>query len=719
MRWLGLLVALVGCDRILNLQTVTSVDAEIPLPPGDWLMSASGAVHTCALRMDGSLWCWGGNQQGELGVGSAITERTDPTRVGSAKWKTISASLSSTCGIQTDGTLWCWGTHYVDNTNYVSVFDPTMVPGAFTQVSVGAYHVCALKPDHTAWCWGLNYNGELGTNDVVPRVSPTQITSGPQWLSVSAGGFHSCGLATDGTAWCWGQNNVGELGIGNNSIPEVHVPAQVDAEQWMAVTTGNAHTCGILASGHLRCWGSNSNGQLGDDLPTSTVNSSFSPVAVGPDDTTWSAVGAGVTDTCAIDAAGRLLCWGANTNGELGNSIPSPSQPSPVVVTGGARTWSAVGLGAISTCAIGTDHNMWCFGVTRLGASGSVLVPTRVPGTTGWKAVATGAQATCAIDDAGALSCWGANATGQLGDNTFLQRTSPTKIADPTWTQVALGPQGACATNADGSVWCWGSMATGLGDGSTIRLMPTLISTGGWTSVGMGSTAICGIENSSLYCWGDNNNGELAVGNFTTYMTPQPSPSGMGTWTSISAGHSYACGIAGVNVMCWGSNNVGQVGDGSLMAQSLPVPTMKGTAVSAAANHACAISAGTASCWGFNLNGQLGNGSTSESDVPVALPGVWAELAAGDQHTCGVQTDGTLWCWGGDSTGQLGDGAHAMQPAPVPVGRDTDWKHVAAGLDHTCAIKTDRSLWCWGNNASGQIGLGTSAFGLLVLVPPL
>jgi alpha-tubulin suppressor-like RCC1 family protein len=187
---------------------------------------------------------------------------------------------------------------------------------------------------------------------------------------------------------------------------------------------------------------------------------------------------------------------------------------------------------------------------------------------------------------------------------------------------------------------------------------------------------------------------------------------------TVSAGEFHTCAVHGDHTLwCWGENGNGQLGDGTTNGSDVPVQESTAAsdwaAVTAGYVHTCAIkTTGTLWCWGDNGNGQLGDGTTSDSHVPVqesTAASDWAAVAAGYNYTCAIKTTGTLWCWGDNGNGQLGDGT--TNGSDVPVQETTaasDWAAVTVGYVHTCAIKTTGTLWCWGNNGNGQLGDGTN-----------
>jgi alpha-tubulin suppressor-like RCC1 family protein len=629
----------------------------------------------------------------------------------------FSSSGETTCGIQMDGTLWCWGanmTGAVGNNTMIDQYEPVQIAkGPWTAVTNGASHACALAADSTISCWGNNDSGQLGLGDTAQRLAPTPLTTKLGWTAVTAGDDFTCALASDATAWCWGDGYSGELGDGKQMTE--YAPSQVDGELWTALSAGTSHACGVRQDGHLRCWGDNTSGELGNGESYSTS----SPTALDEDDADWAAVASGAAFTCATKLDGSGLCWGDNTNGQLGNTTMSRFNSTPAIVVHGARAWTQLSTGRDHTCGVGADNNLWCFGLSELGTSADVHAPVQVPGT--WKVVSAGLGSTCAIDDTDALACWGENADGQLGDSTIARRTSPKTIAAPSWTAITVGPQSACALAKDGALFCWGSAGWGLGDGSYGRLMPTAIPGGPWSAVATDSDHTCAVLSASqeLYCWGGNGFGELGTGDYLNYPTPHSISTAK--WDAVATSGTHTCAISAAQAMCWGSNDTHQVDSTANPYVQLPSAVMSGSIVTAGNRHTCAIDAsGIASCWGDNTSGQLGIGDPTPiapQPTPVAGSSHWLSLALGVTHTCGIATDHSLWCWGDDARGQLGDDASLAQGAPVRVGAGTDWMQVTAGATHTCALQTGGALWCWGDNTSGQLGLGTSNEGTPVLVP--
>jgi alpha-tubulin suppressor-like RCC1 family protein len=214
-------------------------------------MIATGYDHACALAADGSAWCWGTNTAGQLGDGTT-TDRAAGAPVArlTSGVAAISAGHSASCALKTDGSLWCWGLNYAgelgDGTNATRT-TPVPVFGmssGVTGVSLGNAHGCAVKTDGSVWCWGLNTTGQLGDGSAETTSVPVRAKVTVQVKAVAAGSQHTCALADDGTVWCWGRNVYDALGYAtpdcdagpcSNSTPAPVTGLPSDA---IAVTAG-------------------------------------------------------------------------------------------------------------------------------------------------------------------------------------------------------------------------------------------------------------------------------------------------------------------------------------------------------------------------------------------------------------------------------------------------------------------------------------------------
>jgi type II secretory pathway pseudopilin PulG len=299
---------------------------------GSWKYVAMGLNNVCGIKMDDTLWCWGNNYYGATGVGSTVSYVTVPTQVsGGGVWKSATLSASYACAIKFDDTLWCWGYNHVGQLGVGSTVDkniPTQVSGGGTwlQVSAVYFSTCGIKSDGTLWCWGNNYFGQIGDGTVSDRNAPKQVSGGGVWKKLSVDWYTACAIKSDDTMWCWGHNSNG--GLGNGSTVDKKVPTAVSGGiKWKNLVAGPDLTCGIKMDDTLWCWGYNNRGELGDG--TNTDRYVPTPVNGGG---TWRMLDGGQVPVCAIKSDGYLRCWGSNTYGAVGDGGSSSSRNIPTFV---------------------------------------------------------------------------------------------------------------------------------------------------------------------------------------------------------------------------------------------------------------------------------------------------------------------------------------------------------------------------------------------------
>jgi alpha-tubulin suppressor-like RCC1 family protein len=349
----------------------------------------------------------------------------------------------------------------------------------------------------------------------------------------------------------------------------------------------------------------------------------------------------------------------------------------------------------------------------------AVFILTTISEAANGKVVA-GSFHTMLIKTDGTLWAWGDNSSGQLGDGTTTNQSSPTQVETGTdWAVVRGGyaPQ-TVAIKSNGTLWAWGNNSGGqLGDGTTAnKSSPTQVETAtNWSTISAGDSHTVAIKtDGTLWAWGSNTYGQL--GNGTT--TQQFSPSQIGTatnWSAVAAGQFHTIAIKTDGTLwAWGWNLSGQLGDGTTADKSSPIQvgtTVNWNAVAAGYAHTIALrSDGTLWAWGLNSNGQLGDGSTTAIHSPkkVGTGSSWAVVAAGDSHTIAIMSDGTLWTCGKNDSGQLGDGTTTQKNDLTKIGSATSWTVIAGGARHTAALQSDGTVWAWGDNSRGQLGDGTT-----------
>lgn len=340
--------------------------------------------------------------------------------------------------------------------------------------------------------------------------------------------------------------------------------------------------------------------------------------------------------------------------------------------------------------------------------------------------VAAGLRHTLALKSDGTLWAWGWNASGQLGDGTTTDRSSPVKIGEG-FTQVAAGLSWqdssdsfhdghSLALKEDGSLWAWGGNTYGqLGDGTTTQRSSPVKIGDGYVSVSAGAHHSVAIKaDGSLWAWGGNEFGQLGDGTKTDRHTPVNVFSGY-RFTQAVAAYAYTIAINTTpgdcdgNLWAWGGNAYGQFGDMTTTDSyitKLDCNWGSGWSKLYATNaHTVAIASNSELwAWGHNNYGQLGDGTTTDWFSHFGTG--YVQATAGTHHTAAIKTDGSLWTWGRNNYGQLGDGTTTERHTPVKIG--DAYALVSGGAGHTVALKADGSVWAWGENNYGQIGDGTT-----------
>ena len=322
----------------------------------NWKQVGSGAVGTfsAAIKTDGTLWTWGWNPNGALGTDDVTSRSTPvPTFDGGTNWKQVFVSYLYCAAIKTDGTLWTWGGNGQGqlgiNDSTIRATPVTTIAGGtnWKQVSAGGYHCAAIKTDGTLWTWGYNAYGQLGINDTTDRSTPvTTFAGGTNWKQVSGGQGHTAAIKTDGTLWTWGRNTEVELGINDTTNRNTPVTTFAGGTNWKQVSTNFFNTAAIKTDGTLWTWGYNGNGQVGDN----TTTDRSIPVTTFAGGTNWKQVSGGL-HTVAIKTDGTLWVWGRNGYGQLGIN-DNTNRATPVTTFAGGTNWKQVGGGIHQTAAI-------------------------------------------------------------------------------------------------------------------------------------------------------------------------------------------------------------------------------------------------------------------------------------------------------------------------------------------------------------------------------
>jgi len=371
--------------------------------PGAARIQASN-THTCHVDSDGVTWCWGSNSGGQLGAGlgtygvtsvlpvRVVVETGDGGLAVKTDWVKMNTGIGGrTCGIDADSRAWCWGSH--GNTHAVAV--PAEDGGDpwtdWIGITAGGGQVCGWRHDSgsvSAWCWGDSSSGKTGLGSFELRTTPGPVVGAgggsafDDWVELSAGTDHTCGVRADGSLWCWGRNQWDQLGV--TGLTEMcgaaactTVPLPVQGEGWVQVAAGARHTCARKQDGSLWCWGRNNVGQLGLGMnPLDFGSGVVVPTRVGVNDD-WTHVAVHEFNTCALRDDASLWCWGRNNAGNLGIGSTSSwsTIPVPVLSVDAGEPWTdwvGVTVGQHHTCGLRPGlFPVWCWGDASYGKLGN------------------------------------------------------------------------------------------------------------------------------------------------------------------------------------------------------------------------------------------------------------------------------------------------------------------------------------------------------------
>ena len=755
----------------------------------------AGGDHTCGILQNGLLKCWGDGSDGRLGNGAAYNlggtgVELYPVRIGSdfsVVVKKVVLGRRHTCALMSDHQVRCWGSNrsgqigwWSGGTNARGDSGEEMTsleavdlgtvggePVPVWDIFAGANHTCALVGEN-AWalsvkCWGYNIDGQLGLGDINSRgdadnemgdaLPALELGSKGSVVALDGGLNFTCALFDDGSVRCWGERVHGQLGL--NTVPTGKIGdesgemgdslvavALGESDKAMALSAGNEHACVILQGGAVKCWGSNTYGQLGlgDTDHRGDQNSEMGDALPAVDlgtGRTAIAISAGRYHTCAILDNASLKCWGNNTYGQLGQGDNDNRGDNAdemgddlASLNFGTRTVVGVSAGGSHTCAALSDDSILCWG---RGTNGQLLQENNdeISSVESLKAADTGdtgsvirdasmgTKHACAIFSHGRVKCWGDNQYGQLG-------------------QGNINPVGASTNGSKDEVW--EIAPVDLGRGRTA------------TKIAVGRHHSCALvrdgrgDEEGVVCWGKNDVGQLGRGEKGQNRGDQSSEMGDALrvirWDGkkvleMGAGEDFTCVLLDSNeIRCWGQNDQGQLGAGNTTVigddetVSLNTTTAVGfpgstdpAALRVGRWHACAIlDDARLICWGDNGSGQLGQASSGDlgdnesvgsvSPIDFGSTDTVTSASAGDEHTCAVLTAGATRCWGEGAAGRLGrnsetDVTGSPTTGDINFGLSRTINGVVLGSAHSCGIVSSwSSIACWGLNASGQLGIG-------------
>lgn len=734
---------------------------------------AAGNTHCIALDGSNNVWTWGANNNGQLGINdSSITARYLAKTFGMTNVTYVGACGGRSFVTKSDHSVWAWGLNSSGQLGIGTVnANPKLAP---TQVSIsgtsdvvqfagGDTHTLFLKNDRTVWACGDNTYGQLGDGTTTQRSTPVQVRlSGTSYLSdiveVAAGNDFSEAIKSDGTIYTWGKDATGQLGNGSTSSVTNTYATHYSTQPMLTNQPPNASLTVSSTGGYIAPATLSLNATATDpDNPVVRVDFLSGSTLLGsssasPFSALWSNVPAGsymltAVATDSVGATGTSATVGATVRQPYVSvvaSVPNACEAGPVVgkftvfrdgpttlpltvnyTVGGSATQGAdyTALPGTVTIPVGAASA----DVTVTPVADSVVEPYETVSLTltdgSGYTVASPSSDTVTIEDAQVLT-----PTISPAANTYARIKNVTVTCATTGAVIHYTVNGNDPLETDPIVTS--GAVVKVPRGATLKAKawktsrtPSAVAAQSYVGIG---TAVAGanfemalLADGTVWSWGYNDQGALGFdtpsGQSSSYNTPQSVP-GISQMTAIAAGsnHSVALRSDG-SLWTWGYNLYGQLGDGTTTNHSAPAQVSGvsnvGT-VTAGANHTVIQKLdGTLWAWGYNSSGQLGNGTTTNSSSPTQITAISnvADVIAGSDTTLFLKSDGTVWGCGNNASGQLGDGTTTNRSTPVQSSGLSQVVALAEGASHTVALKADGTVWTWGRNLNGQLGrTGTS-----------
>ncbi|MNK01215.1 Regulator of chromosome condensation (RCC1) repeat protein [compost metagenome] len=694
----------------------------------DAVKIATNYENVCAIAGNQKLYCWGANNQAQLGQGDTETrEGTVEVVIGASQPITnIVGAFNRFCALTVAGQVYCWGyggsasgsgTGLIGDNSSSTRFSPTLIStlgSGVSEIAVSGYNTCALKSG-AVYCWGSNHNGIVGGTRTdpavvtkVPVAMPAPLNAGVS--KISMGAAHACALIS-GEVYCWGNNNNGELGRGNTnsaSNPQITAAKAIGlGNDIIDIWAGYYGTCAKNSSDEVYCWGRNNEKQLPE-----SVTYLSTPTRIPDFDQADKII---VQRTLCLLKNGELRCRGNNQYGSIGHNEAGGAEVLNLTIPVG-------GAASVTDVAVGADNTYTCFirsgqpYCTGFGGSGNLgdgyirafatpQLATNISGVNGASKISQGTNHACGLFS-GAVKCWGWNVYNRAGNQspeTIYMEPTPVKGLTAGYIDIVATGSGTCALHSSGEVKCWGyNSIRGIG-ASTFGGNPST-PTGldsGVTAImgGSSSTSICALKNNQTYCWGTNDYGALGTGNVTHQTSPYLVPEGADVIAVGFASYTTCLVKSTGKVLCSGSNAYGSLGMGDTTPRYTftEVPTLSNiTQIGAIAGGFCAIrNDGTVWCWGR----VLADGNSSNRSTPTemtALPNTTKIVGTTDNYC--AKTNGIWKCWGMNMYGQMGDGTMSPTYSYTPttsqfanLGTISDWVMaswrtcVKVGSDYYCA----------------------------------
>ncbi|MEE4330598.1 MAG: hypothetical protein V2J10_07005, partial [Wenzhouxiangella sp.] len=733
----------------LTVQSLSAAEPGVPLNGVEAFESSlsvrstlQNSVHRCA--SDGeSVWCWGSNEQGQLGNGGrAGIELATPIETLPRRIDDLAVGGQHTCAVAEER-LFCWGDNRLSQLGVEGQMarrtPVEVLPGVgFLSVDAGTYHSCAVTSDHRLLCWGWNAYGQVGIDSSVDIVDePTEVMLRPG-VELALGGAHSCALS-DGLVECWGRNDSGQLGDGgfeSRAAPSAVVDLPSGIER---LTSARAHSC-AASNDTVWCWGSNFDAQTGRPYDAGDPATQSTPRPFQVTGLT------GALGDLALDAARSCVAIG-ETMRCWGRVSPWPADPQPEPI----ELWRAANVIQDSDepeCAR-VDGSIVCINGSGRGEVSSAFRSARVDGLRPLSLepdqradLIVGPLNGCAQYDERELRCWGENGFGQLGQgsNDIIEGSVEMSFpGNPIVHDLDFGVFHACAVTS-GGLFCWGNNFFGqLGlPGEDDRLEPTAVPIGVDSdtrlAAGFSFTCLWSPGTDTLDCFGDPPFAVDAGQTSVALDQPRTVSLGAGAVRDVVAGREHLCALiddAGETlVRCLGRIRTEPGYDGRRSLRDVSTGLIEIESLSASGFSSCAQSGSEVVCWGLDHTWPAVSRGPNRAPFQVEFPdgdefaGRAEGFSLGGRHACVAGSTGELVCIGlprvqactfREATGDLGSGSGLAACLEAEATELTDeelgWlpiegapliaaDAIASGEEFTCA-RIGRWIRCWGRGARG------------------
>ena len=571
--------------------TYDSLPVQITVSNGSVTKFQSAIAGYCknfVIDIEGNLWGWGYNGEGQLGDGTT-TGRTTPVQITASngsvtKFQSVSVGYYHSLAIDIEGNLWAWGSGMLGDGTTTTRTTPVQITASngsvtkFQSVSAGNAYSMAIDIEGNLWAWGYNYDGYLGDGTATDRLSPVQITASngnvTKFQSVSAGNDNTLAIDINENLWAWGKNQYGQLGDG--TATDRLSPVQITASngsvtKFQSISVGDYYSIAIDINNNAYYTG----------LPFIANNKIKSNFSISK------------LELCnnriyALSEENNLWAWGENYQGQLGDGMSITGYTPVQIMLSNKSITKFQNISAKAydySIAIDINRNLWAWGNNNHGKLGDGTTTTRTTpvqitasngSVTKFQNISSNFDHSIAIDIEGNLWGWGYNVYGQLGDGTTTDKTAPVQITASNgsvtkFQSVSVGSYHSLAIDINGNLWAWGSNSYGaLGDGtgvmqtSPVQITASNGSVTKFQSVSVGNFYSLAIDiEGNLWAWGNNESGQLGNGTSINSSRPVQIIASNGTVTKfkgISAGsaHSLAMDING-NLWAWGSNSYAQI----------------------------------------------------------------------------------------------------------------------------------------------------------------